>query len=142
MIMYTRSQVCQKVWNDYIKLLPMNPSLTLSSFCRQNHLVYRYMSKWLERKGLSVKELKKELRGKTCKSGQRVREGGVTSANPTKSAGFLKVVNTEAPEQHMLCDISLTFSSGTVITIKQSAPAAVIEFIKRYEGKEDEPCSL
>lgn len=38
------------------------------------------MSKWLERKGLLVKVLKKEFREKMCKAGQYVRKGDVTSA--------------------------------------------------------------
>lgn len=143
-MMLTENQIYQQYWNNYIQQLQNDFSFSLTAFCRENQIVYRHMSKWLEREGLSVRVVKEALREKVYSVGRSIPKKDVfKSDNPIKSAGFLKVVGTEPiPEQDVLCGISLTFNSGTIIAIKRGTPAAVIEFIKRYERKEDEQCSL
>ena len=52
----------ESVWNAFLKELPRNPTITLSSVQKEWHTNRKGMQRWMNNNGLSVKEAKKRKR--------------------------------------------------------------------------------
>ena len=53
----------ESVWNAFLKELPRNSTITLSSVQKEWHTNRKGMQRWMNNNGLSVKEAKKRIRG-------------------------------------------------------------------------------
>ncbi|CAG9869903.1 hypothetical protein BOVAC1_4258 [Bacteroides ovatus] len=45
-------------------------------------------------------------------------------------------------EEFSLAGITITFNSGTTISVKRATPGGVIKMLRDYERKEGDPCIL
>jgi hypothetical protein len=56
---------------------------------------------------------------------------------------LVPIVPSSVPQEEVsLFGISISFNSGTTVTVKQGTPGGVLELIRSYERKEGEACTL
>ena len=127
----------EKVWDDYLSELALNPSLSLARFLRMRHVGVHSYENWMSRKGYSAREAK--ARAASLQPEPLRRE----SMAPEES--FVPVVVREGfrPESNpgdILTGISLTLPDGTAISIRRGSAEAVVSFLRLYSG-EGKPCS-
>ncbi|MGL5981335.1 MAG: hypothetical protein ACRCZY_10775 [Phocaeicola sp.] len=132
-------------WSEYVKALHLDPNLTLRKFCERVHTDRQCMQKWASRRGHSVLRLKKELLA--VEAGQNSIPTTPFSkeclSERSSTPSFSRVVPIKEPEETLsLLGISVTFTSGTLVTIKQGTPSGVIKLIQAYERKDGELCML
>ena len=60
--------------------------------------------------------------------------------NLDKVEGLLTVMLSE--EEFSLSGITITFNSGTTISVKRATPGGIIKMLRDYERKEGDPCIL
>ena len=119
------SQLYENTWKSYLQELEFNPVLSLARHCRNVHVNYNGMTIWMGRHDISVAQAKKE----------RVE----------KSGSLFPLVPKDGPVfEHVsrLYGISVTFNSGTTITIKEGDASGLVDLIMTYERKDGEPCTL
>jgi hypothetical protein len=127
----------EKVWDDYLSELALNPSLSLASFLRTRHVGVHSYENWMSRKGYSAREAKAHA---ASLQPEPLRREAMT---PEES--FVPVVVREGfrPESNpgdILTGISLTLPDGTVISIRRGSAETVVSFLRLYSG-EGKPCS-
>ena len=111
-------------------LIKSDYSCSLSDFCRLTGTSYSGMGHWLMRNELSVSALKDEIRSECM--GQ----------NPNLPPMAPLVCREIPKEEFSVKGISVTFHSGTVLTIREGTPEGIIRLIQEYERKEGATCSL
>ena len=119
------------VWKRFrTYLIKSDYTCSLSEFCRLTGTNYNGMGVWLSRHNFSVSSLKDEIR-----SGCTGQNSGLPSLAP--------LVSRELPkEEFSVKGISVTFHSGTVLTVREGTPEGIIRLIREYERKEGDACSL
>lgn len=125
----TALQRYEDTWLAFTEELKVNPSTTLRAVCKKLHTNACGMSKWVSRHGYSVSRCKASL--------------AKTSSVPSSS--FVRIEPKEQPGQHkasVLTGVSVTFNSGTTISIKQGDVDSIIRLISLYERKDGELCIL
>ena len=119
------------VWKRFrTHLIKSDYSCSLSDFCRLTGTSYSGMGHWLMRHELSVSALKDEIRSECM--GQ----------NPNLPPMAPLVCHDIPKEEFSVKGISVTFHSGTVLTIREGTPEGIIRLIQEYERKEGATCSL
>lgn len=119
------------VWSRFrAYLIKSDYSCSLSSFCRLTGTNYNGMCHWLCRHELSVSTLKDEIRSE-CMGQDSV----LPSLAPLASRDLSK-------EEFSVKGISVTFHSGTVLTVREGTPEGIVRLIREYERKEGDVCSL
>lgn len=119
------------VWKRFrTHLITSDYSCSLSSFCRLTGTNYKGMCLWLMRHDLSVSFLKDEIRSECM-----VRNPDLPAMAPLACRDIPK-------EAFSVKGISVTFHSGTVMTIREGTPEGIVRLIQEYERKEGEACSL
>lgn len=112
-------------WSEYIKALNKDSSLTLKAFCRRVNTNAPCMQKWVSRQGYSVTKIKSEL----------------NNCPINEDSKFKRIEAVNLPEaSYTLQGVSITFNSGTIVTIKQGTSLGVIKLIQEYERKDGELC--
>ncbi len=89
----------------------------------------------MSRRGYSVKQAKADV----------VRDyGGVGPSRPTTSSpSFTQIAPVMLSEEEFsLSGITITFNSGTTISVKRATPGGIIKMLRDYERKEGDPCIL
>lgn len=131
-------------WSEYVKELRLDRNLTLRKFCERVHTDSRCMQKWASRHGHSVLKVKKELDTSTHQSSSATTPlSNECLSQRSNTPSFSRVVPIEEPEESLsLLGISVTFNSGTIVTIKQGTPSGVIKLIHAYERKDGDLCML
>lgn len=119
------SQLYESTWESYLQEIEFNPTLTLSRYCRKVHVNYNGMSLWMSRHDISVLQAKME----------HAEKSGSLSPLIPKDAPSLGIVSR-------LYGISVTFNSGTTITIKEGDASGLVDLIMSYERKDGESCTL
>jgi len=116
--------------------LKVDYNCSLADVCRDQHTTFGGMSSWMSRRGYSVKQAKADV----------VRDyyGGVEPSQPTTSSpSFTQIAPAMLPEEEFsLAGITITFNSGTTISVKRATPSGVIKMLRDYERKEGDPCIL
>ena len=129
----------ESVWNAFLKELPRNPTITLSSVQKEWHTNRKGMQRWMNNNGLSVKEAKKRIR--ECH--YYAIEAQMLPLPTTAGNLFLPMTTDQPALQSESCDIlsgvSLVFPDGTQVNIKRGSAQAVMSFLKLYQ-REDLPC--
>ena len=129
----------ESVWNAFLKELPRNPTITLSSVQKELHTNRKGMQRWMNNNGLSVKEAKKRIR--ECH--HYAIEAQMLPLPTTAGNLFLPMTTDQPALQSESCDIlsgvSLVFPDGTQVNIKRGSAQAVMSFLKLYQ-REDLPC--
>lgn len=127
------------LWNRYRHHLQVDYFCSLRDFCKQNHVYYAGMITWVGRQGYKVSELKDEIAKEFYGGETPLRKSGIMSS------GFRAIVPSgelSVREPVPLLGVSITFNSGTTITIKQGTATGVVQLIQAYEGKEGNSCIL
>ena len=90
----------------------------------------------MSRRGYSVKQVKADA---VCDY-----YGGVDPPRPTIfSPSYTKIPPAMLSEEEFsLSGITITFNSGTTISVKRATPGGVIKMLRDYERKEGDPCIL
>ena len=90
----------------------------------------------MSRRGYSVKQVKADA---VCDY-----YGGVEPSHPTTSSpSFTQIAPAMLSEEEFsLAGITITFNSGTTISVKRATPGGVIKMLRDYERKEGDPCIL
>ena len=129
----------ESVWNAFLKELPRNPTITLSSVQKELHTNRKGMQRWMNNNGLSVKEAKKRIR--ECH--HYAIEAQMLPLPTTAGNLFLPMTTDQPALQSEFCDIlsgvSLVFPDGTQVNIKRGSAQAVMSFLKLYQ-MEGLPC--
>jgi len=109
---------------------------SLADVCRDQHTTFGGMSSWMSRRGYSVKQVKADA---VCDY-----YGGVEPSRPTTfSPSFTQIAPAMLSEEEFsLSGITITFNSGTTISVKRTTPGGVIKMLRDYERKEGDPCIL
>lgn len=121
----------EQTWNRFVKELEINPKITLRTVCKTMHTDYGLMKKWANRIGHSV------IKEKSSRRNNKIKD--------TNSSAFAILVPRENPPVHnesCLNGISISFSSGTTINIKQADADSIIRLVSLYERKDGELCTL
>ena len=114
----------EETWLAFTEELKSNPTVTLRAICKKLHT-----NKWASRHGYSVSRCKASLSQKTS----------------VPSSSFVRIDPKVQPVQHrvsVLAGVSVTFSSGTTISIKQGDADSIVRLVNLYERKDGESCIL
>ena len=126
----------RKTWKRFQEVLKVDYNCSLADVCREQHTTFGGMSSWMSRRGYSVKQAKADV----------VRDyyGGVEpSPLSTTSPAFTQIAPAMLSEEEFsLAGITITFNSGTTISVKRATPGGVIKMLRDYERKEGDPCIL
>lgn len=126
----------RKTWNRFLEVLKVDYTCSLAEVCREQHTTFGGMGSWMFRRGYSVKQAKEDV----------VRDyyGGVDPLQPTTSSpSFIQIAPaTLSEEEFSLCEVTITFNSGTSISVKRATPGGVIKMLLDYERKEGDRCIL
>jgi len=116
-----------KTWKHFLEVLKVDYNCSLADVCRDQHTTFG---------GYSVKQAKADV----------VRDyyGGVEPSQPTTSSpSFTQIAPAMLSEEEFsLAGITITFNSGTTISVKRATPGGVIKMLRDYERKEGDPCIL
>ena len=120
-----------EVWERFrTYLIKSDDTCSLSNFCRLTGTNYHGMGVWLSRHNLSVSTLKEEIRPECM-------------VHNSVLSGFAPMVPRDIPkEEFNVRGISVTFHSGTILTVREGTPEGIIRLIREYERKEGDICSL
>ena len=120
-----------EVWERFrTYLIKSDYTCSLSNFCRLTGTNYHGMGVWLSRHNLSVSTLKEEIRPECM-------------VHNSVLPGFAPMVPRDIPkEEFNVRGISVTFHSGTILTVREGTPEGIIRLIREYEKKEGDICSL
>ena len=125
-----------KTWKHFLEALKVDYNCSLADVCRDQHTTFGGMSSWMSRRGYSVKQAKADV----------VRDyyGGVEPSQPTTSSpSFTQIAPAMLSEEEFsLSGITITFNSGTTISVKRATPGGVIKMLRDYERTEGDPCIL
>ena len=126
----------QQTWEQYAEELKKNYHCSLKQFCYRTRTSYNSLTSWLSRRGYSVSQLKLEILNS--------HYGGSLTNTTLASGGKLVPVvpSCSLQEEVSLFGVSVTFNSGTTVTIKQGTPGGILDLIRSYERKEGESCTL
>jgi hypothetical protein len=116
--------------------LKVDYNCSLADVCRDQHTTFGGMSSWMSRRGYSVKQVKADA---VCDY-----YGGVEPSRPTTfSPSFTQIAPAMLSEEEFsLSGITITFNSGTTISVKRTTPGGIIKMLRDYERKEGDPCIL
>ena len=119
-----------KTWKHFLEVLKVDYNCSLADVCRDQHTTFGGMSSWMSRRGYSVKQAKADV----------VRDyyGGVEPSQlTTSSPSFTQIAPAMLSEEEFsLAGITITFNSGTTISVKRATPGGVIKMLRDYERKE------
>ena len=125
-----------KTWKHFLEVLKVDYNCSLADVCRDQHTTLGGMSSWMSRRGYSVKQAKADV----------VRDyyGGVEPSQPTTSSPlFTQIAPAMLSEEGFsLAGITITFNSGTTISVKRATPGGVIKMLRDYERTEGDLCIL
>ena len=126
----------RRTWKRFQEVLKTDYNCSLADVCREQHTTFGGMSSWMSRRGYSVKQAKEDA--------VRNYYGGVSPSRPTStSPSFSQIVPVMLSEEEFsLAGITITFNSGTTISVKRATPGGVIKMLLDYERKEGDPCIL
>ena len=117
-----------KTWKHFLEVLKVDYNCSLADVCRDQHTTFGGMSSWMSRRGYSVKQAKADV----------VRDyyGGVEPSQPTTSSpSFTQIAPAMLSEEEFsLAGITITFNSGTTISVKRATPGGVINRYYLYQG--------
>ena len=120
-----------KTWKHFLEVLKIDYNCSLADVCRDQHTTFGGMSSWMSRRGYSVKQAKADV----------VRDyyGGVEPSQPTTSSpSFTQIAPAMLSEEEFsLAGITITFNSGTTISVKRTTPGGVIKMLRDYERTEE-----
>ena len=123
-------------WKRFLEVLKVDHNCSLADVCRDQHTTFGGMSSWMSRRGYSVKQARKDV----------VRDyynGVAHSRTTTSSPSFTQIVPIMLSEEEFsLSGITITFNSGTTISVKRATPGGVIKMLRDYERTEGDPCIL
>ena len=123
-------------WKRFLEVLKVDHNCSLADVCRKQHTTLGDMSSWMSRRGYSFKQARKDV----------VRDyynGVAHSRTTTSSPSFTQIVPIMLSEEEFsLSGITITFNSGTTISVKRATPGGVIKMLRDYERKEGDPCIL
>lgn len=126
----------QQTWEQYAEELKKDFHCSLRNFCYRSHTSYSGMGSWLGRRGYSVGQLKQEILNSHY-------DGSLVNASRSRIGKLVPVVpSLVSGEEVSLFGISISFNSGTTVTVKQGTPEGVLKLIRSYERKEGEACTL
>ena len=126
----------QQTWEQYAEELKKNFHCSLRNFCYRTRTSYGGLGTWLSRRGYSVGQLKQEILNSHY-------NGSLTNTDFPSGGKLVPVVPSRVcREEVSLFGVSVTFSSGTTVTVKQGTPGGILELILSYERKEGEACTL
>ena len=115
-----------KTWKHFLEALKVDYNCSLADVCRDQHTTFGGMSSWMSRRGYSVKQAKADV----------VRDyyGGVEPSQPTTSSpSFTQIVPAMLPEEEFsLAGITITFNSGSTISVKRATPSGVIKMLRDF----------
>lgn len=132
--MYSDESRFSKTWERFQEVLKVNYYCSLAEVCREQHTSFGGMSSWMSRRGYSVSRAREDA--------ARDYYGGVAPSRMTAfPPGFTQVVPALLPEEEFsLAGVTVTFNSGTTVSIKRCTPGGVIRMLRDYERKEGVPC--
>lgn len=129
----------EQTWNRFLLRIDEDPSVTLISIQKENHVNISGMSRWMTEHGLSATESKKILKVYQQKTSAEI----ISSCTDTGERLFLpvRVDDDSLPDdsQNKLRGISFVFPDGTQMRIKEGSARAVMSFLKLY-NQEDTSC--
>ena len=126
----------RKTWKRFLEVLKVDYNCSLADVCREQHTTIGGMSSWMTRRGYSVKQAKEDV-------ARDYYDGIAPLQPPTSSPSFTQIVPTMLPEEEFsLAGVTITFNSGTTISVKRATPGGVIRMLRDYERKEGDPCIL
>ncbi len=134
--MYLEENRFRRTWERFLEVLKSDYNCSLAAVCREEHTTFGGMTSWMSRRGYSVKQAKADVvRDYYC--------GVAPSPLPTISPSFTQITPAMLPEEEFsLAGITITFNSGTTISVKRATPGGVIKMLRDYERKEGDPCIL
>ena len=126
----------RKTWKRFLEVLKVDYNCSLADVCREQHTTIGGMSSWMTRRGYSVKQAKEDV--------ARDYYGGIAPLQAsTSSPSFTQIVPAMLSEEEFsLAGVTITFNSGTTISVKRATPDGVIRMLRDYERKEGDPCIL
>ena len=126
----------QQTWEQYAEELKKNYHCSLKQFCYRTRTSYNSLTSWLSRRGYSVSQLKLEILNSHY-------GGSLVNTKLPPCNHLVPVVPSSVPREEVsLFGVSISFSSGTTVTVKQGTPGGILELIRSYERKEGESCTL
>lgn len=126
----------RQTWQRFLEVLKVDCNCSLADVCREQHTTFGGMSSWMSRRGYSVKQAKADA--------VRNYYVGVDPSRPsTSSPSFTQIVPVMLSEEEFsLSGVTITFNSGTTISVKRATPGGIIKMLHDYERREGEPCIL
>ena len=122
---YTRYQ---RTWKGFEAILHRGGTATLSAYCRQVHVSYEGMKKWVSASGLSVRGLKQSHRKA---SPQITGEGGEDTSDT-----FMQFIPASVPSASKpMRGVCINFPDGVKLTLQECTPEGIVTLLDTYERR-------
>ena len=122
---YTRYQ---RTWRGFEAIFHRGGTATLSAYCRQVHVSYEGMKKWVSASGLSVRQLKQSHRKAPVRAAES-EQGDTVSA-------FMQFIPASVPSvstpMHGVC---ISFPDGVKLTLQECSPEGIVTLLDTYERR-------
>jgi len=118
----SKSSTPSTVFENYKDSLKIRPDLSLKSYCRDNNIDYEKILDWMNRRGLSVRQLRAEAR----------REGlGHQDHQPT----FMQFRPQAGPgiADCRLKGVSISYPNNMNLTLQECTVESVISLLLAYQ---------
>lgn len=115
----------QRTWRGFEAIFHRGGSTTLSAYCKQVHVSYEGMKKWVSASGLSVRRLKQSHSKAPCQV--------VTSEQEESLDTFMQFIPTTAPTSSIpMHGVHISFPDGVSLTLQECSPEGIVTLLDTY----------
>ena len=118
--------------NHLRKDLPLHDSF--HAFCKKKHVLPRSAVQWMKRHGLDVGRIRYDIVQEKCNVGDK--EGALSLIGERRRPVFVKEPGMKSPRyiplDRRMIGVTITFTDGTSVVVKETTSAALNAFIKSY----------
>ena len=120
---YTRYQ---RTWLGFEAVFRRGGSTTLSAYCKQVHVSYEGMKKWVSASGLSVRHLKQSHR----KTQSQVSKG---DEHEDTLDAFMQFLPSSVPAVSTpMRGVCISFPDGVSLTLQECTPEGIVTLLDTY----------
>ena len=119
------AKLYERTWARFNQMLSIIPTMTLRLLCKDSRVNYSGMQEWMEQHGYVEPE---QADASKDQASDPIR---TSEENPT----FLQLNPVSLPQsmaRDILRQVSITFSEGTVLTLRECSPEGVVSLLDTY----------
>lgn len=125
-----------KIVEDYKRYLRngLTSHSSFSKFVRPYHVHYASLTQWMLRHGISVSQLQHDVLLEQCGTHREEVIAKLAAGMKPENPSVVLKGSSKLPEDKLLSKINISFPDGLQVSINAASPAALYDFINRYNN--------